>query len=72
MKLALMLSRAQETSLKSNFNLPVQRRHYTGPAGTKAVQVANAIVGVSFGYETMGQANGMIMISISGTAVVIE
>ena len=33
---------------------------------------ANAIVGVSFGYETMGQANGMIMISISGTAVVIE
>ena len=32
---------------------------------------ANAIVGVSFGYETMGQSNGMIMISISGTAVVI-
>ena len=28
---------------------------------------ANAIVGVSFGYETMGQANSMIMISISGT-----
>ena len=33
---------------------------------------ANAIVGVSFGYETMGQANSMIMISISGTAVVID
>ena len=33
---------------------------------------ANAIVGVSFGYETMEQANGMIMISISGTAVVID
>ena len=33
---------------------------------------ANAIVGVSFGYETMGQSNGMIMISISGTAVVID
>ena len=33
---------------------------------------ANAVVGVSFGYETMGQANGMIMISISGTAVVID
>ena len=33
---------------------------------------ANAIVGVSFGYETMGQANSMIMISISGTAVVIK
>ena len=33
---------------------------------------AYAIVGVSFGYETMGQGNSMIMISISGTAVVIE
>lgn len=33
---------------------------------------ANAIVGVSFGYEAMGQSNGMIMISISGTAVVID
>lgn len=33
---------------------------------------ANAIIGVSFGYETMGQSNGMIMVSISGTAVVIE
>jgi uncharacterized protein YbjQ (UPF0145 family) len=33
---------------------------------------ANAIVGVSLGYETMGESNGMIMISISGTAVVIE
>jgi len=32
---------------------------------------ANAIVGVSFGYETMGQGNSMIMISISGTAVVV-
>ena len=33
---------------------------------------ANAIVGVSFGYETMGQGNSMIMISISGTAVVVD
>ena len=33
---------------------------------------ANAIVGISFGYETLGQSNGMIMISISGTAVVID
>lgn len=33
---------------------------------------ANAIVGVSFGYETMGQGNSMIMVSISGTAVVID
>lgn len=33
---------------------------------------ANAIVGVSYGYETMGQTNSMLMIAISGTAVVIE
>ena len=33
---------------------------------------ANAIVGVSFGYETLGQSSSMIMISISGTAVVID
>ena len=33
---------------------------------------ANAIVGVSFGYETMGQGSSMIMISISGTAVMVE
>jgi len=33
---------------------------------------ANAIVGVSYGYEVMGQAGSMIMISISGTAVVID
>lgn len=33
---------------------------------------ANAIVGVSFGYETLGQAGSMIMIAISGTAVVIN
>ena len=33
---------------------------------------ANAIVGVSFGYETRGQSSSMIMISISGTAVVID
>lgn len=33
---------------------------------------ANAIVGVSFGYETMGNGNSMIMVAISGTAVVID
>lgn len=33
---------------------------------------ANAIVGVSYGYEVLGQGNTMIMISISGTAVVIN
>ena len=33
---------------------------------------ANAIVCVSIGYETMGQGTSMIMISMTGTAVVLE
>lgn len=33
---------------------------------------ANAIVGVSYGYETLGQSSTMIMVSISGTAVLID
>ncbi len=33
---------------------------------------ANAIVGVDLDYEVMGQNNGMLMVSVSGTAVVIE
>ena len=33
---------------------------------------ANAIVGVDLDYEVLGQANGMLMVSASGTAVVVE
>ncbi|XOV87659.1 MAG: heavy metal-binding domain-containing protein [Pseudomonadota bacterium] len=33
---------------------------------------ANAIVGVDIDYESFGQTNGMMMVSISGTAVVLE
>jgi uncharacterized protein YbjQ (UPF0145 family) len=33
---------------------------------------ANAVVGVDIDYETLGQANGMFMVSVSGTAVVVE
>lgn len=33
---------------------------------------ANAIVGVSYGYETVGQNGSMLLVSIFGTAVVIE
>lgn len=33
---------------------------------------ANAIVGVSYGYETVGSNGSMLMIAISGTAVVID
>ena len=33
---------------------------------------ANAIVGVDLDYEILGQNNGMLMVSISGTAVIVE
>lgn len=32
---------------------------------------ANAIVGIDIDYETIGQTNSMLMVSTSGTAVVI-
>ena len=32
---------------------------------------ANAIVGIDIDYETIGQGNSMIMVTCSGTAVVI-
>jgi uncharacterized protein YbjQ (UPF0145 family) len=33
---------------------------------------ANAVVGVDIDYESFGQTNGMMMVSVSGTAVVVE
>jgi uncharacterized protein YbjQ (UPF0145 family) len=33
---------------------------------------ANAMVGVDLDYEVLGQGNGMLMVSASGTAVVVE
>lgn len=33
---------------------------------------ANAIVGIDVDYEVLGQANNMLMVTASGTAVVIE
>jgi uncharacterized protein YbjQ (UPF0145 family) len=32
---------------------------------------ANAVIGIDLDYEVLGQANGMLMGSVSGTAVVI-
>lgn len=32
---------------------------------------ANAVVGVDLDYEVLGQSNGMLMVSASGTAVVV-
>ena len=33
---------------------------------------ANAVVGVDLDYEVLGQSGGMLMVSASGTAVVLE
>ena len=33
---------------------------------------ANAVIGVDIDYEVLGQSNGMLMVSASGTAVVVE
>ena len=33
---------------------------------------ANAVVGIDLDYEVLGQNNGMLMVSVSGTAVVVE
>jgi uncharacterized protein YbjQ (UPF0145 family) len=33
---------------------------------------ANAIVGIDLDYETMGGSGSMLMVSASGTAVVLE
>ena len=33
---------------------------------------ANAVVGVDVDYEVLGSSNGMIMVNVSGTAVVID
>lgn len=33
---------------------------------------ANAVIGVDLDYEVLGQNNGMLMVSASGTAVILE
>lgn len=39
----------------------------------RAVQMgANAVVGVDIDYEVLGEGNNMLMVTVSGTAVVIE
>lgn len=38
----------------------------------RAVELgANAVVGIDIDYEVLGQANGMLMVAVSGTAVII-
>ena len=39
----------------------------------RAVQMgANAVVGVDIDYEVLGTDNGMLMVTASGTAVVVQ
>ena len=33
---------------------------------------ANAVVGIDIDYETLGADNGMLMVTASGTAVIID
>lgn len=33
---------------------------------------ANAIIGIDFDYEVLGQTNGMLMVTVSGTAVITD
>ena len=33
---------------------------------------ANAVVGVDIDYEVLGSDNGMLMVTVSGTAVIVE
>ena len=37
-----------------------------------AEQGANAVIGVDLDYEVLGEKNGMLMVTASGTAVVVE
>ena len=44
-----------------------------GELGQRAQDLgANAVVGVDLDYEVLGAGNGMLMVSASGTAVVVE
>ncbi|MBQ9093774.1 MAG: heavy metal-binding domain-containing protein [Prevotella sp.] len=40
--------------------------------GRAAQMGANAIVGIDIDYETVGQSGSMLMVAVSGTAVVID
>lgn len=53
------LAQARQEALKELEN----RAHRLG---------ANAVVGVDIDYETLGQTNGMLMVTASGTAVTIR
>lgn len=37
-----------------------------------AARGANAVIGIDLDYEVLGEANGMLMVTASGTAVVVS
>ena len=45
---------------------------YLGIVVGEAILGANAIVGIDLDYEVLGAKNGMMMVSVSGTAVRIK
>lgn len=53
------LSRARELAFREMEEIAIQRG-------------ANAIVGVDLDYEVLGEKNGMMMVSVNGTAVIAE
>jgi uncharacterized protein YbjQ (UPF0145 family) len=48
------------------------REEALGEMKSKAVQMgANAVIGVDIDYEVLGKAGSMLMVSVSGTAVIV-
>jgi uncharacterized protein YbjQ (UPF0145 family) len=48
------------------------REEALGEMKSKAAQMgANAVIGVDIDYEVLGKAGSMLMVSVSGTAVVV-
>ena len=60
-------SAAYESELRKAKDLAVQEMQQQA-----AALGANAIIGVDLDYETIGQGGSMLMVSASGTAVVIQ
>lgn len=59
-------SGAYEKSLKEARDIAIQEM-----ANEAEAMGANAVVGVDLDYETVGQQGGMLMVSATGTAVVV-
>ena len=60
-------SSSYETVLREAKDIAVQEM-----TASAIAMGANAVVGVDLDYETLGSANGMLMVTAAGTAVTIE